>query len=148
MLAVAIALGAAAPAPAQPPPERVDPGIEDGSAQRALDAARERWRDAGSSSYRYRLRLACFCQGVRFETIVVRRGRPVRAPAHLRHAATVPRLHRIVQEAIDDRSASLEVSYGRHGVPRTIAIDRSVALADDELTYDVRRFRRKTERPG
>jgi hypothetical protein len=144
VLALAAAMLASLPAAAQPAVrgDDVDPAIADGSAQRALDAARERWRATSIRSYRFRLRIQCFC---RPETrlpalIVVRRGKPVDPPARLRAVATVPRLLREVQKAIDDRVADLSVRYGRRGVPRSIEIDRSRMIADEEIGYVVDRL--------
>jgi hypothetical protein len=57
---------------------------------------------------------------------VVRRGKSIDPPARLRAVASVPRLLRKVQRAIDDRVAELSVRYGRRGVPRSIAINRSL----------------------
>ena len=114
-----------------------------GSAQRELDAARERWRAAGLRSYRFRARLQCFC-APSFRApavIVVRHGRPVDPPDRLRDVATVPRLLRKVQRAIDERVAGLSVRYGRRGVPRSIWIDSSRRIADEEVGYVVERFR-------
>jgi Family of unknown function (DUF6174) len=156
-LATVAAAVAAAPAAAEPPPEPVDPplvprgpvpdpvdpAIADGSAQQALDAARARWRATGLRSYRYRARRICFCapRYTRAARIVVRRGHPADPPARLRRVATVPRLLRRVQDAIDDRVASLTVRYGGRGVPHVIAVDVSRMIADEEYTFRVRRFR-------
>ena len=144
-LAVALAALVSATTAAQPAPpgDGVDPAIADGSAQRELDAARERWRAAGIRSYRFEARIECFCApGTRRpELIVVHRGKPIDPPARLRAIATVPRLLRKVQGAIDDRVARLSVRYGRRGVPRSIAIDRSLMIADEEMGYVVDRFR-------
>ena len=127
--AVATSLLVAAPAQ--------DPGIEDGSEQRALDAARERWRDAAVETYRLRVRALCFCapRFTRPAVIRVRDGRPIDPPRRLRNVATVPRLHRVVQKAIDERVDGLTVRYGRRGVPRSVAIDAQRMLADEEITY-------------
>jgi hypothetical protein len=144
-LAATIALFACATTDAHPYArgDDVDPSIADGSAQGALDAARAHWRATGIRSYRFRVRSECFCPPAfrRPESIVVRRGRPVRPPAHLRVVASVPRLQRTVQDAIDDRVGGLSVRYGRRGVPRRIAIDRSRMIADEEVGYVVDRFR-------
>jgi hypothetical protein len=142
LLCLAAALGTGAVAGAQQPSDPPDPGIANGDEQRALDAARARWRAAGPRSYRMRMTLGCFCAPPAGEEhrIVVRRGRPVRPPEHLREAATVPRLHAIVQGAIDDRVAQLDVVYDARGVPRRIAVDRHRFVADEEFSYTVRRF--------
>ena len=135
-VAVTAILLAASPAPGQ---DGVDPEIADGSAQRALDAARERWRDAAIGSYRFRVRIECFCgpSFTRPAVIVVRHGRPVDPPRRLRGVATVPRLHRVVQGAIEDRVDGLSVRYGRRGVPRRVAINPSRMVFDEEITYVV-----------
>lgn len=139
---VAAALLAPAPAAGQVIGEP-DPEIVDGSAQKALDAARKRWRAFGVRSYRFRVQLLCFCSNRHTAPVVieVRRGRAVDPPRHLRDVATVPRLHRTVQQAIDDRVEGLSVRYGRRGVPRSISIDPSRMIADEQFGYSVGRVR-------
>jgi hypothetical protein len=141
MPAAALAVALALLAPAQV--AEVDPAIADGSAQRRLDAARARWDAAGLRSYRFRIARQCFCppEYTARRVLEVRRGRPQHPPADLLNVATVPRLLRVVQRAIDDRVASLEVRYGRRGVPRAIAVDRSRMIADEEVGYRVDRVR-------
>lgn len=135
----------AAPALAAPDPtDRPDPRITDGTAQRRLDGARERWEKLGVRSYRMRVRVTCFCpEGItRPRTITVRRGRPVaKVPEHLRPYATVPRLFTTVQDAIDAKVARLTAEYSSHGVPKTIFVDRSFMIADEERGVGVDRFR-------
>lgn len=122
-----------------------DPRIVDGSAQRALDAARAEWKTYdGHAHYRLRIRTDCFCAPDvrRARTIEVRDGRPVEPPpAHLRSYATVRRLFARVQETIDDQVAGLTAEYGAHGVPRTIFVDVSRMIADEEHGVSVVRFR-------
>lgn len=122
----------------------VDPSIEDGSAQRALDAARRTWRAGGPASYSYRLRLACYCtpDSVRPRTFVVRNRRPVHPPKGWRYASTASRLFKLVQKAIDDRVDGLEVEYRPNGLLKTLQVDRIRMAADDEYAYFVDRFRR------
>jgi hypothetical protein len=122
-----------------PPPSTPDASIRDGSAQHRLDRARERWRKADIHSYRFRLVRRCFCPPAS-PLLVVRRGRPVGAPREFRNVATVPRLFRRIQDAIDDEVAGLGVRYGKRGVPRSIAIDGRESIADDEVGYRIRRF--------
>jgi hypothetical protein len=148
---VAVPAGAI-PTPPVPPDahERpVDPEIANGSAQRALDAARERWAAAAIGSYAMRARISCFCdrQTTRPRTLVVRDGRPARVggravPAALRPYATVPRLFARVQAAIDARVALLTVRYDRHGVVNSLYVDTSFMIADEERGITVDRFRR------
>lgn len=147
--AVASALALApASAPAGTPPgpdDKPDARILDGTAQRRLDAARERWRALSVSSYRMRVRVQCFCprEITRSRTLTVRRGKPVApVPEHLRPYATVPRLFTQIQDAIDGRVAALTAEYTAAGVPRTIFVDRSFMIADEERGVGVDRFSR------
>lgn len=56
-----LALPAPAAAQAPQPGEAPDPAIADGTAQAALDRARDTWQVAGIHSYRFRVRHQCFC---------------------------------------------------------------------------------------
>jgi hypothetical protein len=145
VVALAAAFAAAAAFAITPvDPAVPDPRITDGSAQRALDGARERWRALGARSYRMRVRLQCFCphEITRPRTLTVRRGKPVGpVPSHLRPYATVPRLLATVQRAIDEKVAGLTAEYNRHGIPTTIFIDRSFRIADEEHGIGADRFR-------
>ncbi|ADB49149.1 DUF6174 domain-containing protein [Conexibacter woesei] len=147
--AAALALAttpASAPAATPPGPDgKPDARILDGTAQRNLDAARERWHALGATSYRMRVRVQCFCprEITRPRTLAVRRGKPVApVPEHLRPYATVSRLFARVQEAIDARVAALTAEYTATGVPRTIFVDRSFMIADEERGVGVDRFSR------
>lgn len=138
---LALAFLMAAPAAGQAPRDEPDPSIANGSAQRKLDAARRQWRRARIPDYRFELERSCFCAGRGPVVLVVRRGRPVDPPAALRDVATIRRLHREVQRAIDREAADLSVRYDRRGLPRSIRIDDVRGLADDEVSYRVLRFR-------
>ncbi|HST39048.1 MAG TPA: DUF6174 domain-containing protein [Conexibacter sp.] len=144
--AAVVAAFAVVPATAITPvsPGPPDPQIRDGTAQRELDAARDRWAALGVRSYRLRVRVSCFCPDTirRARTIVVRRGKPVGpVPSHLRRYATVPRLFTRVQDAIDADVARLTATYGAHGVPKTIYVDQSEMIADEEQGVTVDRFK-------
>ena len=134
---IALFLVLAAPARAQ------DPSITDGSAQAALDSARGRWREHGFANYRFRQSLQCFCPAEygKPQRVTVRHRRPVDPPEHLRRYASVPRLFRVVQDAIDRRAAILIVRYGRTGLPRRIWIDYDQRVADEELGVISKRLR-------
>jgi hypothetical protein len=124
---------------AQAPPPEPDPSIVDGTAQQRLDDARARWREADIHSYRFELRRLCFCPPAS-PVLVVRGDKPVRPRSDFRNVATVRRLFRRIQASIDDDVHLLQVRYGKRGVPRRIAIDGRSYIADDEITYEVRRF--------
>jgi hypothetical protein len=152
LLLLAGLLAAAGPAAGQvapqPPGDDPDPAIADGSAQRALDAARRQWRRARIHNYRFTLRRSCFCPMGGPVLIFVRNDRPVRPPDTYRDVATVRRLHRAVQQAIDARAHSLAVRYDHRGIPRSVSIDDHGFAADDEVSYAVERFWRGTRGRG
>ena len=117
VLVAAPAAGQSPPGPV-PPRDDPDPSIANGSAQRRLDAARRRWHRAGIHNYRFSVSILCFCPQRAPYVLFVRNDRAVKPPRDLRDLATVRRLHRIVQEAIDRGVAGLSVRYGSRGVPR------------------------------
>ena len=140
VLLVTGASSALAQAPLSPGP--VDPSIADGTAQQQLDAARQRWQAAHIRHYHFSVERVCFCppsfRGP--ATIVVRDRVALAPPAEFDEVATVPRLHGIVQKAIDDRVERLTVAYDARGVPLSISIDRSSMIADEEVAYRVTGF--------
>jgi len=150
-LVLALAAATAVPAGAQSPSfpyDEPDPAIADGSAQRALDGARRHWRRARIHDYRFELRVSCFCPFTDPSVIFVRHDRPLNAPEHLRSVATVRRLHRVVQQAINGKVHALSVRYGRRGIPRRIGIDGHPNIADDEVAYAVAHFWRGAKGRG
>jgi hypothetical protein len=145
VLAVLVAGAAAAPAGAQLPPSGTDSDIASGKAQKALDAAKAKWKAKGASSYQMVVRRSCFCpvQITRPHTVVIRHGKIARADENVRDFATVPRLFRIVQKAIDKKVQNLDVSYdATRGFPRAIFVDTSLQIADEEQGYGASRFKR------
>ena len=137
LLSFALAAGGAvASAPSQTP----DPSITDGSLQRKLDGARASWKAGRLHSYRYEIRRRCFCPPQKTRVVVVRGDRARAFPSAMNDVATVPRLFRLIQRAIDDGVVELNVSYGSRGVPRSIFRDGSANVADDEFGYAVSRF--------
>ncbi len=141
LLAFALAAVPAAVAQTSAPAPSTDPGIADGSKQRALSSARKAWKARGVRSYTYELSVNCFCPPTTGVKIVVRNGLPsARTPSRLKDQATVPRLFRTIQEAIDRKVARLVVTYGPRGVPRSIYIDRDERIADEEVGYLIRKF--------
>lgn len=64
----------------------------------------------------------------------------MRPPSHLTKVATVPRMFRVIQKAIDGRVVGLTALYGARGVPKSIAIDVSGMILDEESAYSIDRF--------
>src|SRR4051794_35830337 len=91
---LALVASASAPGQEQPPAESPDPTVVDGSAQRELDAHREQWTREDLTTYRFTLRLVCFCPSPARTPVemLVRNGVPVDPPAYLLDAASVPQL--------------------------------------------------------
>lgn len=131
-------------APTDPP----DAKITSGRAQKDLDAARAAWKAAGIRHYTFRGQLSCFCPETytRPRVLKVRGGLPVNPPQNLGPIASVPRMFRLIQGAIDQKVAGLTVRYGARGVPRQISIDRSRQIADEESYYTIDRFRRAVKK--
>lgn len=138
-----IAAGAltAVPAAAQEAPNPPDPYIVDGSAQKALDRAKAKWRAAKIGSYRYEARRRCFCPTTGWHVVNVRDGVPSkRVHADVKDIATVPRLFRQIQRAIDRRAHDLTVTYSTHGVPTKLTIDSYANVIDEEQFFSIRGF--------
>jgi hypothetical protein len=142
ILAAALVGPAFAAGAATAPQGTPDPRISDGTLRHQLDVARKRWKAANLRNYRYEISVSCFCvpsKGVRY----VVRNRVPRIPAHGdTSVATVPRLFKRIQAAIHDRVAKLDVSYGQRGVPKSIYIDSSATIADEEVGYTLTHFTR------
>jgi hypothetical protein len=149
MVALALVLAPSAAGQGTLPQSTTDPGILDGSKQRELDGARKTWKAAHVRSYSYAVALSCFCPPSKAVKIVVRNGRPRAAtPKSLAGVATVPRLFRTIQRAIDRKVARIGVTYGKRGVPSSIAIDISSQIADEESYYTIRHFTVLRQRAG
>jgi hypothetical protein len=140
----AAACAGAVPALAQEPPNPTDPYIANGSAEKALDKARAKWKRAKIRSYDYEARRSCFCPTTGFHTVRVR-GNRISGTAYsdIKEIATVPRLFKVIQTAIDEKSHKLTVTYGTYGVPKQISIDRIENVIDEEQYFTIRRFKRR-----
>jgi len=142
-----LALGAGL-ASAQLPAQTPDRAITDGSAQHHLDEARAKWKAQAPRSYRFELRRQCFCPPQTSVTVIVRGGRIAEAPKEVKSVATVPRLFRDIQRAIDAKVVDLNVSYAKRGVPRSLYVDRSKNVIDEETGYTIKRFTSLKQRAG
>ena len=123
-------------------PDRSD--IADGSAEKALDKARAKWKKAKIGSYDYEARRSCFCPTTGLHKVKVRKNSVSGTPhSDIKEIATVPRLFKVIQEAIDEKAHELTVTYGTYGVPKQISIDRIANVIDEEQYFTVRRFKRR-----
>jgi hypothetical protein len=136
------ALGASTAVALAPQPNPVDPGIADGTKQVKLDGAKRGWKTAHVTNYSYEISRQCYCPVQEPGKAVVHNGRLVHYPKGLKDVATVPRLFRTIQRAIDAKVTKLNVSYGKRGVPSSIYIDTKAYIADEEAGYTIKRFKR------
>jgi len=134
----------AAPALAEEPPNPTDPKIASGSAEKALDKARAKWKKAKLGSYDFEAQRSCFCPTTGFHKVKIRKNRVSGTPhSDIKEIATVPRLFKVIQKAIDEKSHKLTVTYGTYGVPTKISIDRIANVIDEEQYFTIRRFKRR-----
>jgi hypothetical protein len=142
VVVVAPGAGAGAAVAVAEQDDTVAPSIADGSAQRALDAARARWHAQGPRNYTYRARLSCFCttDSVQPHTFVVRNRKPQHPPKGFKNIATAHRLFKLVQKAIDERVDGLRVRYRANGLVKQLDVDQYQPASDDEYSYTVDRF--------
>ncbi len=125
--------------PASAPAAQVDP-----AAQAELQAARELWASKGILTYSYRVRRFCFCsqEYTRPRKIVVENGKPVkrRETKVYREVDTVEDLFKEARATLDDDSSSVRYD-ATYGYPRVINSDPSFMIADEEVSFTVRKFR-------
>jgi hypothetical protein len=145
LLACVVAAAAlAAPGFAQEPPNPTAANIANGSAEKALDKARAQWRKAKLRSYDFEARRSCFCPTTGWHKVKVRNNHLSGTPHNdVKDIATVLRLFRVIQQAIDKKSHGLTVTYGTYGVPKQISIDPIENVIDEEQNFTIRRFKRR-----
>jgi hypothetical protein len=86
----------------------------------------------------------CFCPSTNWHTVNVRDGVPSkRVHPDVKDIATVPRLFRQIQRAIDNRAHALTVTYSTHGVPKKVTIDTYANVIDEEQYFSIRGFKRR-----
>ena len=120
------------------------PTLERSNAAR-LQQNRQLWRNQNLSSYRYTLRISCFCGPDVTQPVVVevRNGRvtsitaantgnPVN-PEYFKQYNSVPKLFNLIQNAIAQDVNRLSVTYHPTlGYPTQINIDYNAQIADEE----------------
>lgn len=113
------------------------------AAEAKLDAAEQRWEDARIRDYSYRIRRVCFCppEFRREVKILVRNGKPRKPPRSYRDVSKVEKLFAVVRDGIEAEAEVVRARYGANGAPRSIYIDRSFMIADEEIGYEIARFR-------
>lgn len=138
-MGVAVALPQAASAESK----FIDPAITDGTAAKELSAARNLWKASGIRNYRFSFSASCFCLPRDPVKIKVRGSKVRLSDPDWFGPRTVPGLFKVVQRAIGQSAARLDVTYSRtKGVPRRIAIDEDRMITDEEVAYTVSKFRK------
>lgn len=121
----------------------VDPAIASGAAAKQFKAARARWLGAGITDYSFRISASCFCLPSGDVLVTVHPGRKTTSDPDWFGPRSVPALFKVIHGAIHDRAALLDVKYDRStGRPRYVSIDRSRQIADEEIAYTVKDFRK------
>ena len=99
-----------------------------------LAQARTNWAARNLRSYSFTVSKSCFCpvEYTRPVTITVRDGVAVDAPVHLSAYSTIDKVLDAVDAAHNSKPDVLEVDFTAEGWPRTLRVDPSAALADEE----------------
>jgi len=139
--AVLVTVTVAWPSVATADQSPTDPAITSGKAAKDLSAARNKWLSSGISNYRFSIRASCFCAFIDPVTVKVRGKRKKVSNPDWFGPRSVPQLFKVVRGAIDRGAAVLTVKYDKaDGHPRSIAIDYSLQIADEEIGYTVKGF--------
>ena len=108
----------------------------------ALDVAEAKWTAAGHRDYSFRIRRYCFCipGALGPAKITVTDGKPRGGGKWFREQNEIDELFETIRANLD--SDGFEVRYGaKLGIPKAISLDPSLMTADEEVGYEVDRFR-------
>ena len=151
LLVLLVPLGGC-PAPAEVGPIEgpvIGPQIPSGpAAERSpdLDAARDRWADAGLDTYTMTLQRICFCPSPDYTgpfEVTVRDGavETVRldgATVDDERGVSVDDLFALIEEAYERNAARVELEFHPElGYPTSLGIDYDTMMADEEIAYRV-----------
>ena len=102
--------------------------------EQQLALARSNWMAKKLRSYKFTLRKVCFCpeEYTRSVTITVQNGVPIDSPEHLRAYDTVEKTLDVIGEALNSKADQVDMDFDVDGWPRSVFIDRSRAIADEE----------------
>lgn len=147
LLAALVVLAPLAGCPVPVAPSAEDAPAPTGGAERSpdLDAARERWQEAGFDAYQMTLQRSCFCpEDYRgpFE-VTVRNGAVESATFNgtavdAERVLTVADLFDLLEDAYDQGAARVDVTFDDElGYPTSLYIDYNEQMADEEVGYTV-----------
>ena len=121
----------------------------DNPAQTALNKNRVLWKKSNISSYIYTYKTICFCPEREDIAVAVTNGQVAAASyspsgtpltsEELVGLFTVEGLFEVIEKAIEDKVAQLDVTYNAvSGYPEKIFIDVDERMADEEITHIVK----------
>lgn len=118
-----------------------------------LQRNRRKWINQNISSYRYTLRVRCFCNPQVTQPVVieVRNGKVTSIvaantrksvnPEPFKNYDTIPDLFNLARTAISKNASRLVVTYHPTlGYPTQMSIDYSDRIADDEISFTIEKF--------
>ena len=116
--------------------------------QDALNKNHALWKNANLSAYAYTYKRICFCPPEEDMVVTVQYDNVISAsyspsnnsvlPERLDELLTVEELFQVIQKAINDEVARLDVTYNsKLGYPESIFIDIDERMADEEMTHSV-----------
>lgn len=108
-----------------------------------LDTNRQTWRASGLTNYTMTMTKLCFCGDVGPFNVIVVNDSVISAtrvsdgrPADPRFLPTINKLFDFIETAIADHAVRIDVQYdATRGFPREVIYDRSLNIADEEVTY-------------
>ncbi len=114
--------------------------------QDTLNNNRILWKNANLSNYTYTYKRVCFCPQEEDIAVTVQYGNVTAAsyspshkpvlPERLDDIFTVEELFQVIQKAITDEVAQLDVTYNSElGYPERIFIDVDKRMTDEEMTH-------------
>jgi hypothetical protein len=117
--------------------------VSPGDDRSELEANRQKWRAGGLTSYTMTMTKLCFCGDVGPFNVTVINDSVVAAtrvtdgrPADPRGLPTINKLFDFIETAIADHAVRIDVQYdATRGFPREVVYDRSLNIADEEVTY-------------
>ena len=116
--------------------------------QDALNKNRALWQKAHLSTYTYTYKIMCFCSPeedilvkVQYDNVVAASYSPSNNPVmpeRMDELMTIEELFQVIQKAINDEVAQLDVTYNAQlGYPESVYIDVDERMADEERTHMV-----------
>jgi hypothetical protein len=110
-----------------------------------LGTNRQKWRSSGLTNYSMTMTKLCFCGDVGPFNVIVLNDSAVSATrladgraADPRFLPTINKLFDFIEAAIAERAIRIDVVYdASRGFPREVVYDRSLNIADEEVTYTV-----------